>query len=98
MANTGAIVRVPEEARDSLKTVARAMGVTMQDLLVDLIAEAENKLFYRQMALGYAEIKQDPDLLKAESEFRDKLDRDMRDGLEDHENARKTTSRRTVAC
>jgi hypothetical protein len=96
--NTGTVVvRVPEESRDSLKSVASAMGLTMQELLVSLIAEAENRLFFSKMALGLEEMRQDPECLASEQKSLDVLSRADADGLEEAANVTKGQTRRNLA-
>ena len=102
------IVRIPEETRESLRSIAKAAGTTMREVLVHLVAEAENRLFFKEMALGYAEIEQDPDAQEVEQELMDRLDSDIMDGLGDTHDGRKvktkaktktkSKSRRTMAC
>jgi hypothetical protein len=76
-------VRVPVGARDTLKQVADALNMTMQEVLVRLIAEAENKVFFRKMELAYRNMAEDPELQDQEKRVLGTLNgTSLLDGLE----------------
>lgn len=80
--STPTTIRVPSDTRDALKGIAETMGLTMQEVISQLVADTENKIFFKKMELAYKEISADPDTAKTEQDLIDDWDSAVNDGLD----------------
>ena len=75
-------MRVSENVRLSLGTLAAEMGVSMKSVLEDAVEAYRRQCFLQEANEAYAALRGDPVAWKAEAEEREEWDNTLSDGLE----------------
>lgn len=76
-------VRLPNEAREALRTLAHDMDLPMQDVLVKAIDSYRRQILLEQLNEDYAALREDPVAWREVLEERAEWDATLLDGLQD---------------
>jgi len=75
-------VRIGEETREALRELARATGISMQDVLALAVETYRRRLILEGTNEAYAALRADPEGWRELEEERSGWDRTLLDGLE----------------
>jgi len=93
---SSATVRISPRSHQTLRSLSKLTGDSLQAVLDRAIEEERRRLFFDKLDAGYAAINNDPAAKREFDRERDEWDVTLKDGLEDA-NGRKRKPRRRLA-
>ena len=78
-----ATVRIPEDARDTLRDLATQTGKPMREVLLDALEAYRRQVFFDQLDAAYAGLRADPEAWREVEAERAEWDATLMDGIED---------------